>query len=206
MPFQSRALLAAVAFFTRIPCPTGVGAVGGVGGPGGLGRTGDQQRRRSQDQGEAPVDPDRGAVDVAGPDAARVTRADGQRQGDRRGGGVLDLDHQEVPERPRARARAVDALDGVTARDAHPRLDHRGVIDEPLPYGDLAAGDVPSVVGADPPVERPPRAVDLHLAARPDQRVRHAPERADDRGGAAGGQAHRALLNRRHSPGAPAPA
>jgi hypothetical protein len=112
-----------------------------------------------------------------------VARPHGERDGERERAAVLDLDDHELAA---AVVHGEDPLDGITGRDAHGGLDDRHVVDQTLPHGDLARGQVPAVVSADPPVERPPVEPRRHQAARVDDGL---PRRSDvaDGGPVAGG-------------------
>jgi hypothetical protein len=106
---------------------------------------------RQQHAGAA-VDGDRPVVErdtLDDGESLRVVGAHGEPDGDRRRRVVRDLHDREVA------GHGVDPLDGVAPGDAHRRLHDRRVVDERLPHRRLTRREVPAILGADPPVQRP---------------------------------------------------
>ncbi len=96
--------------------------------------------------------------------------------GDRQWRVVGDLDQRApaiVGDRPHA-------LDGVTARDAQPRLGDRRAEHLTLAHGDLARGGVPAIVGGDVPVEHRGAVPRHHRPPLGDVGAPRSAERAGD--------------------------
>jgi hypothetical protein len=158
--------------------------------------------RPRQQQRHAPVHGDGRAVDVDALDDRQPLGVVGphrQRQRDRQLRAVLDLDdHQLTAPLDRAAPDGVHALDGVARRHAHRSLDHRGGADQPLAHGHVARGQVPTVVGTDPPVERPPVEPRCDQAPGVDDRLPGRVEVADRRPVAMGDVGEEGQVTPRH--------
>ena len=114
--------------------------------------------------GDGPVD-QLDALDDGQP--LGVVRAHRQGEGERDAGSVLELDDDELF----LLLHGVDAFDGITSGDAHDRLHDGGIVDQALAHAHFAGGKVPAVVGAHPPVERPPVEPGCHQPALVDHRL-----------------------------------
>ena len=137
-------------------------------------RVGWQQHRRAAVDGDRSVD-EFDALDDS--QTLRVVRADGEGKRERQIRRVLELDHSELF----GVLHGVHPLHGVTAGHAHRGLhDGRGV-DQTLAHADFPGREVPAVVGAHPPVERPAVEPRRHQPARIDDRLPRRPHVPDHR-------------------------
>ncbi len=167
--------------------PPPLGGVAGEHGGGGVavaerrcrdppGRAGQQQRHPAVDGDGRPAQVD--ALDDRQP--LGVVGADGQRQRHRDRRRVLDLDDDQLATAlGAAAADRVHPLHRVPRRDAHGGLDDGRRPHEALAHGHLARRQVPPVVGADPPVERPAVLPRRHQPAGVDDRLAGRVEVAD---------------------------
>ncbi len=148
----------------------------------GAGEGGTAPRRAGGQERELPVDAHLHAVgghlvDAAG--AVGLGRPDGERHRERDLAVVLELHHDD--RRAVGVAGAVGALHGITARHPDTGLHHRRGAHQALADGGLLRGDVPAVLGADPPVEDPVGAVEAEVAGPVDAGPPRGVQRADDR-------------------------
>jgi hypothetical protein len=92
-------------------------------------------------------------VDTPDGDVGRRTLGEhpraGERDGEREGRGVLDLDHGE----PAGIGYRPDTLDCVTLGDAQTRLDHRRPLEAALPDRRFGCRQMPAVLGGDEPLQ-----------------------------------------------------
>ncbi len=122
-------------------------------------RAGRPGRRSGQQQRRAPVDHDKGAFEVDPPHRRQPLgvvgpKGEGHRDGHR--GLVLHLDDDQLTEVVFGAGEGVDPLDGVAAGDPHGCLHHwRHATGQRLAHRRLPAREVPTVFGADPPVQGP---------------------------------------------------